>query len=221
MNQARREAYQNLIESLLTCPSEQKIEILQANLELIDDGFAQYLREWVTETLATLDAKQAYNCANFLFGLAISFHELRQGSRTSNLEVVIACLEIALTVVTREAYSKKWAMFQLGLGTFYVNRIRGKKADNLELAIVACDASLEIYTRDAFPIDNAQTLYGLGVAYRDNSQLPEAYNTFNSAIETMELMRSEIIIGGEADRQKLAEAWNKLDQALETVMRCG
>jgi len=263
MNEARRQAYQNLIDSLVTCPSEEEIEILQANLELIDDGFAQYLREWATETLATLDAEEAYNRANILSYFSISFYNLRQGSRASNLEVSIACVEIALTVVTREADSQKWAMFQLGLGTFYLYRIRGGKADNLELAIAACDASLEIYTRDAFPedwaacqnnlaaayhnrirgekadnlelaianyqlalkvrnrdafpIDNANTLYGLGIAYVDNSQLPEAYNTFNSAIETVELMRSEIIIGGEADRQKLAEEWNKLYQAMVEV----
>ncbi|MEG5060211.1 CHAT domain-containing protein [Microcoleus sp. A2-C5] len=401
MNEARREAYQNLIESLVTCPSEEKIEILEANLELIDDGFAQYLREWATEIMPTLDAEQAYNRADILCNLGISFYKLRQGSRASNLEVGIACVEIALTVVTREADREKWAMFQFFLGTFYLyrirgekaenleqaiaafeasleiytrdafpfewaacqnnlasaylyrirgekaenleqaiaafeaslkiytsdafpfewatcqnnlanayhnrirgekadnlelaiaafkasleiytrdafpfewarsqnnlglaylNRIRGEKADNLEGAIAACEASLEIYTReafpedwarsqnnlgmaylcrirdekadnleraiaayqlalkirtrDAFPIDNAYTLYCLGVTYQQKSQLPEAYNTFNSAIETVELMRSEIIIGGEADRQKLAEEWNVLYQSMVEV----
>ncbi|MEG4285856.1 hypothetical protein QUB68_22245, partial [Microcoleus sp. A006_D1] len=146
MNEARRQAYQNLIESLVTCPSDERIEILQANLELIDEDFAQYLREWATETLATLDAKQAYNRANFLCNLGMSFYKLRQGSWASNLEVSIACLEIGLTVVTREADSEKWAMFQLCVGTFYHNRIRGEKAENLELAIAAFQASLEIYT---------------------------------------------------------------------------
>ncbi|MEZ2277198.1 MAG: CHAT domain-containing protein [Microcoleus sp.] len=355
MNEARRQAYQNLIDSLLTCPSEEEIEILQANLELIDDGFAQYLREWATEILATLDAEEAYNRANILYGLAFTFYNLRQGSRASNLEVGIACLEIGLTVVTRETYPEKWASFQNNLasaylyrirgekaenlelaiaaflaslevytrdafpedwarsqnnlGTAYRNRIRGEKAENLELAIAAClaslevytreaflqdwarsqiilgtayggrirgekaenlelaiaafeaslkictrdafpedwatcqnnlanaylyrirgekaqnlelaiaafEASLEVYTRDAFPIENAITLYNLGVTYQNNSQLPEAYNTFNSAIETVELMRSEIIIGGEADRQKLAEEWNILYQSMVEV----
>ncbi|MFB8796868.1 MAG: CHAT domain-containing tetratricopeptide repeat protein [Microcoleus sp.] len=447
MNEARRQAYQNLIESLITCTSEEEIDILQANLELIDDGFAQYLREWATEIMPTLDAEEAYNGANFFYGLNISFKNLRQGSRASNLEVAIACLEIGLTVVTREAYSEKWAKFQNSLATAYQdrirgekaqnlelaiaafeaslevytrdafpfewarsqnnlamaylyrirgekaenlelaiaaceaslevytrdafpfewatcqnnlagayqNRIRGEKAENLELAIAACEASLEVYTRDAFPfewarsqnnlasayhnrirgekaenlelaiaaceaslevytpdafpfdwarsqnnlasaylyrirgekaenlelaiaaceaslevytrdafpedwarsqnnlgmaylyrirgekaenlelaiaafeaslevrtrdafpIENARTLYNLGVAYQENSQLPEAYNTFNSAIETVESMRSEIIIGGEADRQKLAEEWNKLYQSMVEV----
>jgi tetratricopeptide (TPR) repeat protein len=165
MNEARREAYQNLIDSLLTCPREEQIEILQANLELIDDGFAQYLREWATETLATLDAEEAYKRANFLYGLDITFYNLRQGRRASNLEVGIACLEIGLTVVTREAYSEKWAKFQNSLGCDYQDRIRGEKAENLELAIAAFEASLEIYTRDAFPFEWATCQNNLANAY--------------------------------------------------------
>uniref|UniRef100_UPI00312BC83E tetratricopeptide repeat protein n=1 Tax=Microcoleus sp. CAWBG640 TaxID=2841653 RepID=UPI00312BC83E len=165
MNEARRQAYLNLIKSLVTCPSEEEIEILQANLELIDDGFAQYLREWVTESLATLDAEEAYNRANILYGLNINFKNLREGSRASNLEVAIACLEIGLTVVTREAYSEKWATYQNSLANAYCDRIRGKKAENLELAIAAYEASLEVYTRDAFPFDWARSQNNLGMAY--------------------------------------------------------
>ncbi len=402
MNEKRRAAYQNLIESLLTCPQDEETEILQANLELIDDGLAQYLRQdWATQTLANLDAEQAYKIANILYDLNIDFQNLRQGSHASNLEVAIACLEIGLTVITPDAFPFEWAACQNGLGVAYSHRIRGGKAENLERAIEAylaslevrnrsafpfewarrknnlatayshrirgekaenleraieaylaslevrtrlafpanwamtqnnlgiaysdrireekaenleraieaylaslkvytrsafpfewattqnnlgnayCNrireekaenleraieaflASLEVYTREnfpfewamtqnnlgtaysdrireekaenleraieaflaslevrtrsAFPIKNAETLYNLGLAYRDNSQLPAAYHSFNSAIETVELMRSEIIIGGEADRQKLAEEYNRIYQVMVEV----
>ena len=115
MNEARRQAYQNLIDSLLTCPSEEQIPILQAHLELIDDNFAQFLREWAIQTLATLDAEPAYNVANILHGLAKSFYNLRQGSRANSLEAAIACLESGLTIVSSEAYSEK-----LPIGAFMV-----------------------------------------------------------------------------------------------------
>lgn len=160
---------------------------------------------------------EAYNGANILYGLNFTFYNLHQGSRASNLEVGIACLEIGLTLVTRETYPEKWARSQNNLANAYRNRIRGEKAENLELAIAAFEASLEVYTPDAFPINNANTLYLFGLTHWDNSQLPEAYNTFNSAIETVESMRREIIIGGEADRQKLAEEWNKLYQSMVEV----
>jgi CHAT domain-containing protein len=178
MNEASREAYLNLIESLLTCPKEERTDILQANLELIDDGFARYLRQdWATQTLATLDAaEQAYKVANILYGLNISFKNLRQGSRASNLEVAIACLEIGLTVVTREADSEKWAKFQNSLGIAYTDRIRGEKAENLEMAIEAYQAALSVRTRKDFPVGWAATQNNLGTAYSDRIRGEKAEN---------------------------------------------
>jgi len=94
-----------------------------------------------------LDAEEAENCANILYALNIRFNNLRQGSLASNLEVAIACLEIALSVVTREAYSEKWAKCQNNLANAYSDRIRGEKADNLELAIAAFEVSLEFISQ--------------------------------------------------------------------------
>ncbi|MEG3860957.1 CHAT domain-containing protein, partial [Microcoleus sp. herbarium12] len=165
MNEERHQAYLNLIHSILTCPSEEQIPILQANLELIDDNFAQFLREWATQTLITLDAEPAYNVANILHGLSKSFYNLRQGSRANSLEAAIACLESGLTIVSREAYSEKWARFQNSLGVAYLYRIRGEKAENQERAIAAFLASLEIYTREAFPFEWARSQNNLGAAY--------------------------------------------------------
>ncbi len=132
------------------------------------------------------------------------------GQKADNIEMAISAFRKALSVYTREAFPEAWAITQNNLAKAYCNRIKGEKADNLEMAISACQAALSVCTREKFPIIHAQTLYNLGRAYRDNSQLPEAYNSFNTAIETVESMRSEIIIGGEADRQKLAEEYNRI-----------
>jgi hypothetical protein len=43
MNQERQEAYLNLIQQLLDCPSGKEPEILAANQELLDAGFLQVL----------------------------------------------------------------------------------------------------------------------------------------------------------------------------------
>ena len=139
------------------------------------------------------------------------------GEKADNLEMAISAFEAALEVHTREAFPQDWAATQSNLAIAYSYRIRGKKVDNLEMAISACQATLSVYTREAFPISNARTLYSLGCAYWDNSQLPEAYNSFNTAIETVESMRSEIIIGGETDRQKLAEEYNRIYQGMVEV----
>jgi len=140
-----------------------------------------------------------------------------RGEKADNLEMAISAYQAALAVYTHELLPFELAQTQNNLGAVYTNRIRGEKADNLEMAISACQAALSVRTREEVPINHAETLYNLGLAYQDNSQLPEAYKSFQTAIETVESMRSEIIIGGEADRHKLAEEWNKLYQQMVKV----
>ncbi|MEK0190227.1 CHAT domain-containing protein [Microcoleus anatoxicus] len=155
--------------------------------------------------------------ANTQNNLAVAYLYRIRGEETNNLEMSISTFQASLKVYTREAFPFEWARSLNNLGNAYGMRIRGEEADNLEKAIATYQAALSVYTREAFPIDYARSLSNLGIAYQKNSQLPEAYNTFNSAIETVELMRSEIIIGGEADRQKLAEEWNILYQRMVEV----
>ena len=64
-------------------------------------------------------------------------------------------------------------------------------------------------TRTDFPVENAQTLFNLGILYQDSQQFDLAYDTFKSAITTVEDMRGEII-SGEESKRKQAEEWNKL-----------
>ncbi|WP_293130852.1 CHAT domain-containing protein [Microcoleus sp. bin38.metabat.b11b12b14.051] len=115
MNKARRQAYLTLIESLLTLDSEEQTAILQTNLELLDDEFAEFLRDIVPKILAGLDVVgKADLFARFLNNLSIIFTNLQQGSRASNLEIAIICNKIALTVWTRDSAE------QVVVFTFYL-----------------------------------------------------------------------------------------------------
>ncbi|MEG5139950.1 MULTISPECIES: tetratricopeptide repeat protein [unclassified Microcoleus] len=167
MNEERREADQNLIQSLFCCPSEEQTAILQANLELLDDEFAEYLREWATETLPDLDADRAETRAKILYDLTLKFFSLQQGSRRSNIEIAIACLDIGLTIFTRADYPEDWAMFQNGIANVYCDRIKGDRGDNLEKAIGFYEAALEVRTRPAFPEQWADTQNNLATVYND------------------------------------------------------
>src|SRR5919202_169225 len=173
------------------------------NLEIAISAFEKALEVYTREAFPQEWTQTQNNLAN-------AYRERMTGEKADNLEMAISAFEAALEVHTREAFPQDWAATQSNLAIAYSYRIRGKKVDNLEMAISACQATLSVYTREAFPISNASTLYSLGCAYWDNSQLPEAYNSFNTAIETVESMRSEIIIGGETDRQKLAEEYNRI-----------
>src|ERR671932_1594040 len=165
MNQPRRQAYLTLIESLLTWDSDEQTAILQANLELLDEDFSEYLRQWATETLPNLDADQAETRANILYNLNLKVSSLQQGSRRSNIEIAIACLDIGLTIFTRADYSEKWAMFQHSIANAYSNRIKGDRGENIERAIAFYEAALQVRTRPAFPQDWAGTQNNLAIAY--------------------------------------------------------
>ena len=56
------------------------------------------------------------------------------------------------------------------------------------------------------------TQFNLGVAYQDAQQLPQALDTFVTAIDTVEFLRGEIFsgVGREIDKTRLAESWNDL-----------
>ena len=132
-----------------------------------------------------------------------------RGDKADNLEIAIAAYNAALEVYTPADFPVQWAATQNNLGTAYSDRIRGDKADNLEDAIAAYNAALEVRTPAAFPVENAQTLLNLGIAYQYSQQLNLAYDTFKSAIATVEGLRGEII-SGEESKRKQAEKWNKL-----------
>ncbi len=71
MNEQRQQAYLDLIERLLNCPSGEEPEILQANQDLLDADFLQML-----EAVAEYTSQQGdENAANWLRNLAIQLRE--------------------------------------------------------------------------------------------------------------------------------------------------
>jgi CHAT domain-containing protein len=138
------------------------------------------------------------------------------GDKAQNLELAIAAYSAALQVRARDAFPQDWAMTQNNLGEAYRNRIVGDKAQNLELAIAAFTAALKVRTRDVFLQNHAETLFNLGFVYQNAQRFTEAYTTFKDAIETVELLRGEIVSGDESKR-KQAEEWNKLYRRMVEV----
>ncbi|NJM22789.1 MAG: CHAT domain-containing protein, partial [Richelia sp. SM1_7_0] len=148
--------------------------------------------------------------------LAIAYTIRINGNKADNLERAIQAHQQALSVFTRKAFPIDWARNQNNLGIAYLQRINGNKADNLERAIQAYQHTLSVRTREAFPQDNAQTLFNLGIAYQTYNQLPLAHDAFESAIETVELLRDDIHSGDDI-KQKLAEEWTRLYHSMVAV----
>jgi len=148
--------------------------------------------------------------------LATAYRDRIRGERAENLETAIALYMAALEVYTRNGFPERWATTRNNLATAFSNRIRGEKAENIERAIAGYQATLQVYTRHNFPHNNAETLFNLSLTYKNFGVYYEAYNTLISAIETVELLRSQITSSYEA-KQNHEENCNKLYETLVEV----
>ncbi|BAY45470.1 TPR repeat-containing protein [Scytonema sp. HK-05] len=164
--------------------------------------------------------------------LGVAYSYRIRGERAQNLEQAIAYYQQSLKVYTFDDFPVDWARTQHNLGVAYNNRIRGERAQNLEQPIAYYQDALKVRTFDAFPQDHVETLFNLGTVYQEVKQFDLAYTTFESAIATVESLRSEIVSGEETKRKhaehfnqvysRMVEVcWqlNKLTEALEYVER--
>lgn len=163
--------------------------LLQANINKLDDNFAQVLRSWATVKLSEVDQEQAQAIAGLIGNFSNLIESFRLGDRASNQEIAITGYEVASLVFTREAFPQNWAIAQNNLGNAYLDRIRGERAENLEAAITCFSAALEIFSREAFPEKWAETQNNLGVAYlkrirgKKEENLDVAILYFSEALE--------------------------------------
>jgi tetratricopeptide (TPR) repeat protein len=150
--------------------------LLQANLDKLDNNFAQALRSWATATLSELEAEQTRRTAVAIGNFSKLIREFPRGDRASNLEIAITGYEVVATVFTYQAFPEQWATTQNNLGSAYCERIKGERAENIEVAIHCFSSVLEEYTHQAFPKQWAVTQNNLGNAYLNRIKGERAEN---------------------------------------------
>jgi tetratricopeptide (TPR) repeat protein len=150
--------------------------LLQANIDKLDDNFAQVLRNWAAATLLNIDQPaKAENLAEIIGNFSNLISDL-PSNRASNLEIAIAGYEIVADILSREASPELWANLQHNLGAAYSERIRCERADNLEQAIKCYQQALLVRTRDHFLEEWADTQNNLGNVYINRIREERAEN---------------------------------------------
>jgi CHAT domain-containing protein len=205
MDEQRLQAYQQLIQQLLSCPDGEKTAILQANTELLDADFLQM----VVEVAENFTQKGEENNANRLMALGsepsealdISLHEnipkpetlVNEADIDTYLQFLLEVLQDHAKKILAEAEAEKAESIVIKIVNFS-NLIQefplGKKASNMmEIAITGYEIALTIFTRVDFPEDWAATQNNLGNAYSQRirgdktKNIEQAITAFSAALE--------------------------------------
>ena len=145
--------------------------LLQGNLNLLDDNFAQVLENWATDALSAPESEEARRIAGNINNFCNHIAQFPQIRPENQWEIVITGYKVATTVFTPKASPKDWLMLQNGLGIAYRNQER------IDEAIATLESALEIYSPEVFcnrfPEEWANLQNSLGNAYYSRSQIQE------------------------------------------------
>jgi tetratricopeptide (TPR) repeat protein len=170
---ANPEAYRDFVFEVLNTMRQSEGDpqvmypLLQAHLDKLNDSFAQVLHILGSESFHKVIPENAQSVAATIHDFGNLIIEFPLGNRANNIEIAIACYEVAATVYTREAFSEHWGLIQSSLGTAYLDRIKENKAENIEQAIRYYKAALEVRNCKEAPTQWATTQVNLGGAYLD------------------------------------------------------
>ena len=191
MDESRREAYLNLINQLLNCPSGEAEEILNDNSELVDAGLLQMMEQEADDLAQQGDENNAARLRNLAsqLGEYVDVNFLMQVLKTTrdngdesqqvyqllgdNLDKLndnfADVLRDWATAKLSEMESEK-AQAIAGVILNFSNLIRqfsqGSIASNVEIAIAGCKVAATVFTHEASPQNWAATQHHLGLAYR-------------------------------------------------------
>ena len=191
--------------------------LLEANQEQLDEHFVKVLRYHSSAILSEAPPAGKKGIAARLMMLSYCIHEFKKGNEANNLEIAIAGYEIAVTVLTYEAFPEQWAACQNSLGNAYHRRLKGDRAENLERSIACCQNALQVLTRESRPIMWAEIQKNLAIAYGNRIR--------GDRLENAELARIACCRAMEVyTREAMPEAWAQLQNNLGLIYRdriCG
>jgi tetratricopeptide (TPR) repeat protein len=155
------------------CDADVIYPLLKQNLELLNEGIIEVLKNWVDSKFEEYERKLIASEIG-IFGILI--YDLPLGNISVNLEIAIACYEILLANFTVNENPKTWALVQNNLAIAYTNRIKGDRADNIEQAIAEYQTALTIQTLKDFHQDWASTQNNLAITYTNRIKGNRAEN---------------------------------------------
>jgi tetratricopeptide (TPR) repeat protein len=141
--------------------------LLQQNLDLLDIGIIDVLRDCVINKFAEFDRDEKKSIALIIRDFGNLIQQFPQGTKAVNIELSIECYTLALKINFLIGEDRKfWGTIQICLAVAYRKRIEGDQAKNLEQSIEYSHAALKVISQNYFPRDWALIQTNLAVAYR-------------------------------------------------------
>jgi CHAT domain-containing protein len=139
--------------------------LFQKNLPLLDEELIPLIKLLEAKFSEVHEDGRQFIAAEILVDFGTLIQEFPLGSRLINLEIAIACYQLALKVFTRTADPQTWAATYMMLANTYLVRIKGDRAANVEESISCYHLALGVSTYEAYPEQWGGIQMNLGNAY--------------------------------------------------------
>jgi hypothetical protein len=125
--------------------------LLEENVELLEPHFIYELRSWGRETFPQLPQEKKVTIANALADLSRVIWALPEGDPDIDLEIAIACNELALELLNSSESPELWATINNNLALAYSERSVGDTVNNDLKSYANYHQAQQIFPYEPFP----------------------------------------------------------------------
>ncbi len=125
--------------------------LLEEKVELLEPHFIYELRSWGRETFPQLSKEKKVTIANALADLSRIIWALPEGDPDIDLEIAIACNELALELLNSSESPELWATINKNLALAYSERSLGDTVENDLKSYANYHQAQQIFPYEPFP----------------------------------------------------------------------
>ena len=125
--------------------------LIVENLDLLEPHFIYISRKWARKTFSNISQNKAAIIASTLVNFGQIIWALPDGDSDVNLEIALACCELALEVYNLEEFPEQWAIVHNNLTVIYQNRCYGVPIHNLTKSFEHYQKANLVFLEQSFP----------------------------------------------------------------------
>ncbi|MGD1713332.1 hypothetical protein [Dapis sp. BLCC M172] len=125
--------------------------LIVENIDLLEPHFIYILRKWARQIFPNICQNRAAIIANTLVNFGQIIWALPDGDSDVNLEIALACCELALEVYNLDKFPEQWTIVNKNLALIYQNRCYGVSTHNLIKSLEHYQKANIVFPQQSFP----------------------------------------------------------------------